>query len=191
MRNSKRTRTLQRRTIEDEIALFRDLDLKGLRTHWQNEFGRAAPEHLTRYLLFRILAYRIQADRLGDLDGETLKILARSAGQEDQPSGVSRGLAELDQRRFSPPPGTVLFREWDRKSHRVMVLQDGFAWNGKTFDSLSQVAFAITGTKWNAPASSACGIGDPNRMLETLNDFGINRKGSMCHLHAGLDRPRP
>ena len=151
MCNGKRTRSPQRRTIEDEIALLRDLDLKGLRIHWQNEFGRAAPEHLTRYLLFRILAYRIQADHLGDLDAETLKVLARAARQEDRPSAVSKGLAELDQRRFSSPPGTVLVREWDQKSHRVMVLQDGFAWNGSTFDSLSQVAFAITGTKWNSP----------------------------------------
>ena len=152
MRNSgKRTRSLQRQTIEEEIALLRALDLKGLRTHWQNEFGRAAPEHLTRYLLLGILAYRIQADRLGDLDAETRKVLARAIGQEDRPSAVSKGLAELDQRRFSPPPGTVLVREWDRKPHRVMVLPNGFAWNDKTFDSLSQVAFAITGTKWNGP----------------------------------------
>ena len=150
-KSGKRKRLLQRQTIEDEIALLRALDLKGLRTHWQNEFGRAAPEHLTRYLLLGILAYRIQADRLGDLDAETRKILARAAGQEDRPSAVSKGLTELDQRRFSPPPGTILVREWDQKSHRVIVLQDGFAWNGNTFDSLSQVAFAITGTKWNGP----------------------------------------
>ena len=147
----RRHEPLQLRTIEDEIVHLRDLDLKGLRTHWQNEFGRAAPEHLTRYLLLGILAYRIQADRLGDLDAETRKVLARAIGQEDRPSAVSKGLAELDQRRFSPPPGTVLVREWDRKPHRVMVLPDGFAWNDKTFDSLSQVAFAITGTKWNGP----------------------------------------
>ena len=57
----------------------------------------------------------------------------------------------LDQRRFAPPPGTVLVREWDRKSYRVIVMPDGYAWNGKSFDSLSQVAFAITGTKWNGP----------------------------------------
>ena len=57
----------------------------------------------------------------------------------------------LDQRRFAPPPGTVLVREWDRKSHRVLVMPDGFAWNGETFDSLSEIAFAITGTKWNGP----------------------------------------
>ena len=98
MRNSgKRTRSLQRQTIEEEIALLRALDLKRLRTHWQNEFGRAAPEHLTRYLLLGILAYRIQADRLGDLDAETRKVLARAIGQEDRPSAVSKGLAELDQ----------------------------------------------------------------------------------------------
>src|SRR5712672_1121339 len=48
-------------------------------------------------------------------------------------------------------PGTVLVREWDRQSQRVMVMADGFAWNGQTYDSLSKVAFAITGTKWNGP----------------------------------------
>jgi hypothetical protein len=143
--------TRQRQTIEDEIAHLRGLDLKGLGARWQNEFAQAAPEHLTRYLLFRILAYWIQADRFGDLDAETNKVLAQAARRNGRPSDVATGLAKLDQRRSAPPPGTVLVREWDRKSHRVTVLQDGFAWNGKTFDSLSQVALAITGTKWNGP----------------------------------------
>jgi hypothetical protein len=152
MRNfGKRTKPLQRRTIEGEIAHLRDLDLKRLRARWQNEFGRLAPEHLTRHLLFWIIAYRLQADRLGDLDAETLKVLKQAAGQEDPASAVSKNLAQLDQRRFAPPPGTVLVREWERTSHRVMVMPDGYAWNGKTFDSLSQVALAITGTKWNGP----------------------------------------
>jgi hypothetical protein len=151
MRKGTRRGTRQRQTIEDEIALLRDLDLKGLRARWQTEFARTAPEHLTQYFLFRILAYRIQADRLGDLDAETNKVLAQAARRNGRPSDVARGLAELDQRCSAPPPGTVLVREWDRKSHRVMVLQDGFAWNGKTFGSLSQVALAITGTKWNGP----------------------------------------
>ena len=80
-----------------------------------------------------------------------MKVLEEVARQKDRPSDVSRRLAELDRSCFAPPAGTVLVREWDRKSHRVMVMQNGFAWNGKTFDSLSQVAFAITGTKWNGP----------------------------------------
>src|SRR4030081_710221 len=48
-------------------------------------------------------------------------------------------------------PDGLLVREWDRRSQRVMVMADGFAWNGQTYDSLSKVAFAITGTKWNGP----------------------------------------
>jgi DUF2924 family protein len=148
---ARRHEPFQRRTIEDEIAHLRDLDLKRLRARWQTEFGRLAPENLTRHLLFRIIAYKVQADRLGDLDAKTLKVLKQAAGQEGRSPAVSRALAELDQRRFASPPGTVLVREWDQKSHRVMVMADGFAWNGNTFDSLSQVAFAITGTKWNGP----------------------------------------
>ena len=137
-------------SIEDEIARLRDLDLKGLRIRWQNAFGKPAPEHLTRHLLFRIIAYRLQADRFGDLDAETLRVLKQATGQEGPILAVSKTLARLDQRRFAPPPGTVLVREWDRKSHRVMVMSDGYAWNGKSFDR-PQVAFAITGTKWNGP----------------------------------------
>ena len=152
MRETGRHRRLSPKTsIEDEIAQLRDLDLKALPIRWRNAFGKPAPEHLTRYLLFRIIAYRLQADRLGDLDAETLKVLKEAAGQKGPASAVSKTLARPDQRRFSPPPGTVLVREWDRRSHRVMVMPDGYAWNGKSFDSLSQVAFAITGTKWSGP----------------------------------------
>jgi hypothetical protein len=64
--------------VEEEIAQLRYLDVKGLRVRWRNAFGKPAPEHLTRYLLFRIIAYRLQADRFGDLDAETVKVLARA-----------------------------------------------------------------------------------------------------------------
>ena len=60
-------------------------------------------------------------------------------------------LKSLDRKRTDLTPGTLLVREWDHKSHRVMVLADGFAWNGQSYDSLSKVAFAITGTRWNGP----------------------------------------
>lgn len=152
MHETGRRKTLSpKASIEEEIAQLRDLDLKALRVRWQNAFAKAPPEHLTRYLLFRFIAYRLQADRLGDLDAGTLKVLKQAAAQEGPGSAVSTNLARLDQRRFAPPPGTVLVREWDQRSHRVMVMPDGYAWNGKSFDSLSQVAFAITGTKWNGP----------------------------------------
>jgi hypothetical protein len=122
-----------------------------LRVFWLNEFGRSAPKHLNRYLLFRVLAYRVQALRLGDLDSDIRKSLERVSSKDRYSSIVSTQLTKVDQKRFAPPPGTVLVREWDRKSHQVIVLAGGYSWNGNTFDSLSQIAFAITGTKWNGP----------------------------------------
>jgi hypothetical protein len=150
-KGEKRAAPVGKISIEEEIAQLRDLDLSGLRLRWKNVFGKSAPALLNRYLLFRIIAYRLQAERSGDLDHETLKVLAKVGGKQGEASRLPTELTKLDQRRFVPPLGTVLVREWDRKSHRVMVVPEGFAWNGKTFDSLSKVAFAITGTKWNGP----------------------------------------
>jgi Protein of unknown function (DUF2924) len=59
-------------------------------------------------------------------------------------ASVRRPISELR-------PGTTLGREWNGQMQRVSVLSDGFVWNGKTYRSLSQVAFAITGTRWNGP----------------------------------------
>jgi hypothetical protein len=137
-------------SVEDEIAHLRGLELKGLRSRWQSVFQRAAPAHLARHLLFAIIAYRLQVDRFGDLDHETKQVLDRTVEKEAGPA-MSARLASFDQKGAELSPGTVLVREWDRRSQRVMVMADGFAWNGQTFDSLSKVAFAITGTKWNGP----------------------------------------
>jgi hypothetical protein len=137
-------------SVEDEIAHLRGLDLSGLRARWQSVFQKPAPPHLTRHLLFAVIAYRIQADRFGDLDHATRQVLDRTVAKEAVPA-MSARLASFDQKRTELKPGTVLVREWDRQSQRVMVMADGFAWNGRTYDSLSKVAFAITGTKWNGP----------------------------------------
>jgi Protein of unknown function (DUF2924) len=137
-------------SIGDEIAHLRGLDLKGLRSRWQSVFQRPSPDHLPRHLLFAIIAYRIQADCLGDLDHETKQVLDRTVSNETGAAASAR-LVSFDQKRTELLPGTVLVREWNRRSHRVMVMADGFAWNGQTYDSLSKVAFAITGTKWNGP----------------------------------------
>ncbi len=143
-------RTSTKTSIEDEIAHLRGLDLKGLRSRWQSMFGRPAPAHLTRHLLFAVIAYRLQADRFGDLDYETKQVLDRTIAKDTGPA-MSARLTSFDQKRTELTPGTVLVREWDRQSQRVMVMANGFAWNGQTYDSLSKVAFAITGTKWNGP----------------------------------------
>ena len=129
---------------------LRGLDLKGLRARWHSVLQRPAPDHLPRHLLFAIVVYRIQADRFGDLDHETRQLLDRTDPNETR-AEMSGRLLKFDQRGSELTPGTFLVREWDRRSQRVMVMSDGFAWNGQTYDSLSKVAFAITGTNWNGP----------------------------------------
>jgi hypothetical protein len=102
---------------------------------------------LPRHLLFRVLAYRLQADQLGDLDSESQRLLDGSGS----PEKAGQRAVDLGRRISDVRPGTVLGREWNGRMHRVAVLADGFAWNGKTYPSLSKVAFSITGTRWNGP----------------------------------------
>ena len=136
-----------REKLHIEIARLRGLDVGGLQARWHTVFRRRAPPHLPRHLLFRILAYRLQADHLGDLDADMRRLLDRSGPAAD----VGKAAADLNQRRTDLRPGTVLVREWDGQMYRVMVLADGFAWNDKIFPSLTKVAFAMTGTRWNGP----------------------------------------
>ena len=137
-------------SLEDEIAHLRDLDLKGLRARWKGIFRRQPPLHLPRHLLLAVLAYRLQADQLGDIAPDTVRLLKQIA-TAGTTIDAARLTSEFDRRRTELKPGTILMREWNDWPHRVMVADDGFVWNGKTYDSLSKIAAAITGTKWNGP----------------------------------------
>jgi Protein of unknown function (DUF2924) len=136
-------------SLTERIRDRSTLDLAGLRLQWRNRFGRNASAHLTKPLLSRILVYRLQADAYGDLDDELLRLL----------DSVRRRLArQRNDVAPEPPaftrrikPGSVLIREWSGRMHRVIALNEGFAWEGKTFRSLSEVARAITGVRWNGP----------------------------------------
>ena len=136
-----------RNSLDIEIARLRDLDVGELRARWQAVFGRRAPPHLPRHLLFRVLAYWLQADRLGDLDTESKRLLDGPGS----PENAAQCAVDLRRRAAHLRPGTVLGRELNGEMQRVAVLADGFAWNGKTYPSLSKVAFAITGTRWSGP----------------------------------------
>ena len=136
-----------RQQLEVEVTRLRDLDVGELRARWHTVHGRAAPPHLPRHLLFRILAYQLQADRRGELDGESQRLLDRSGSPEKAGQNAVNSVRRISDLR----PGTILGREWNGKMQRVAVLADGFAWDGKTYASLSQIAVAITGTRWNGP----------------------------------------
>jgi hypothetical protein len=138
-------------SVEDVIAGLADLDAKGLRLQWRNHLGGSPPAHLPRWLLLRVLAYQFQVAALGGPDKATLRVIR-------QPKGLTLGSAEsgpFETRIASTREGAdliagaLLVREWKGKLERVMVLEKGFAWSGKPYSSLSQIAKAMTGTAWN------------------------------------------
>lgn len=133
--------------LDAEIARLRDFGVGELRRRWHAVFGRPAAPHLPRHLLFRALAYRLQADRLGNLDAESKRLLDGSAS----PEAAGQAAVGSSRRAVQVRAGTIFAREWNGRIYRVAVLADGFAWNGTTYPSLSKVALAITGTRWNGP----------------------------------------
>lgn len=143
-------RQIKKMSLDAEIAQLRDLGVEALRARWKVITGKLAPAHVPRHLLFAMLAYRIQADALGDLDAQTLRLLKQVGAATNQKEIVPLA-SNFERRRQDLLPGTILTREWNGEVHRVMIAQDGFVWNGKTYRSLSQIAAVITGTKWNGP----------------------------------------
>jgi hypothetical protein len=135
--------------VDAEIARLRDLDLAGLRARWRTVFRRAASDHLPRHLLFRELAYRLQAERFGHLDKDTQRFLDRVASGAQAGSKIKT--VDGHPSRNGLQPGTILVREWNGVLQRVMVLDEHFAWNGTTYRSLTEVAVAMTGTRWSGP----------------------------------------
>jgi Protein of unknown function (DUF2924) len=103
-------------------------------------FGPVPPRGLTKDILGRMIAYRIQEEAFGGLDRETAKLLDRLA-KGHKPSEMNRRLK----------PGTVVVREYEGVRHTVTVAADGFLWREMTYSSLSTIAQLITGTKWNGP----------------------------------------
>ena len=124
--------------IAAEIARIRALALHVLRRGWRAEFGRPPPTGLSRDLLGRMIAWRLQERAFGGLDRVSLAFLDRLARQSGS-------------RRRQLKPGTVLVREYQGQRHTITVGREGFDWQGSTYPSLSAIARAITGTAWSGP----------------------------------------
>ena len=107
----------------------------------------ATPAHLPRWLLIRVLACRLQSDAFGGLDKSIRRILR--SGKEDGVGAPFDRRAPQTREGLGLKAGALLVREWNGRLERVMILEEGFAWNGQTFGSLSQIAKAMTGTTWN------------------------------------------
>lgn len=134
---------LNEAAVAGALATLADLDLEALRAELRRRHRAPPPAALKRDLLMRGIAHRIETDAAGDLDRMVATLLSELASAAD-PAAV---LARRRTRRIKP--GCELLREWNGTTHRVVVLKRGFAWNGEIYPSLSMVARAITGTRWN------------------------------------------
>ena len=124
--------------IEAEIAQLRSLARDALRRRWRAVFGRPPPAGLSKDLLGRMIAWRMQEQAFGGVDRESLTFLQGLARHGSSP-------------RRQLKPGTVLVRDYHGQRHTVTVAPDGFNWQGTTYASLSAIARAITGTAWSGP----------------------------------------
>jgi hypothetical protein len=135
----------QKNASREALSRLPKLDLRELREEWRFLYKTDASPHLSRELLIRAVAYRMQEVALGGLRPEPQRQL-RQIAQELKQTGEAA-------KRFRPQlkPGTRLMREWQGRTYEVVVLDDGFSWQGTQYRSLSAIARKITGTAWSGP----------------------------------------
>lgn len=122
--------------VDELVIEIEQLDLEGLRRFWGQRYG-APPPLRSVPILRMLLAWRVQAGALGGLDGQTRRTLGRKG--KVRAEGLDLGI------------GARLTRQWQGRTHEVLVEVGGFRWNGQTYRSLSAAATAIAGSKWNGP----------------------------------------
>lgn len=131
--------------LEAKLMAIETLDLPELRAEWRRLYRKPPPHRLSRDLLTRGIAYKIQEAVHGGLSKPTLRRLRILS---DQSASGAKGKLE---RQATFKTGTKLLREWNGTTHEVEVLSDGFEWRGQTYASLSKIAEAITGAHWSGP----------------------------------------
>jgi hypothetical protein len=131
--------------VEAELHRLVALPVAQLRIRYRELFRTDPPKAFGPDLLRRSIAQHIQEKAYGGLPAATRRLLEQLVKAA---AAKPRGRLELPRRI---KPGSELVRTWNRKTYRVVVLQTGFAYDGKTFDTLSEIATLITGTRWNGP----------------------------------------
>ena len=140
------SRVIQDATARREaLSRLPGLNLGELRQQWRTLYKAEASPHLSRELLVRAVAYRMQEVALGGLRPGRQRQLRQIAQQFKE-----TGAANMPSRP-ELKPGTRLVREWQGQTYEVLVLDDGFSWQGTHHRSLSAITRKITGTAWSGP----------------------------------------
>jgi hypothetical protein len=131
--------------ITTKVQVLPQLSKPELLALWQELFAKPAHPRLRRNLMIPVLAYRLQEQAYGGLKPSTRKRLQKLAGELEQKQSASR--PPVPQLRA----GTRLLRQWQGQMHEVVVVDGGFDYRGQRYDSLSEIARQITGTRWSGP----------------------------------------
>jgi hypothetical protein len=128
------------------LAALGTQDVGSLRATWQRLYRASPPDHISRDLLARAVAHRLQEVALGGLRPAAKRKLTAwsgslAAGVDQQPQAAAVRLK----------PGATLIRTWRGTTHNVQVCDDGFEHQGTRYASLSHIAQVITGTHWSGP----------------------------------------
>jgi hypothetical protein len=131
--------------LEAKLTALTVMDSDGLRREWRRLYRSHPPLHIRRDLLVLAIAWKLQERVYGGLTAAQKRRLAGIAEELRKNGDLSAGPA------IRLKPGLRLVREWRGETHDVLVLEDGFEWNGKRRRSLSAIAREITGTRWSGP----------------------------------------
>ena len=130
--------------LSSRIAALNELTTRQLRDEWRRLY-RGQPPRLSRDLLIRTIAYRVQEFAYGGLSKATQRKLDALTKELEAKGSI---VITPDS---SVRPGMRLIREWRGRAHTVVATEDGFEYAGKTFPSLTKIAYAITGAHWSGP----------------------------------------
>lgn len=155
--------------LRDRFATLGQLDSGHLRAEWRRLYRAQAPR-LSRDLLIRGVAHRLQELALGGMSKATLRKLAAFARELE----ANGRLAPAS--RSQVRPGARLVREWRGRTHAVAVVKDGFEYNGKVYASLTRIAQTITGAHWSGPRFF--GLIDRKEPSDPLDDAGDHDAGT-------------
>ena len=162
--------------LSDRLAVLAGLSLGDLRLEWRRLY-RAEPPRMSRDIMIRAIAYRLQEIAHGGLSKVTQRRLMTLSNQLETAG------------RITPPsgprikPGSRLVREWHGRTHTVCVTDDGFEFQGKTYRSLTKIARDITGAQWSGPRffglpkMSATAGAMPDKILNGAETISENSNG--------------
>ncbi|MGN6358141.1 MAG: DUF2924 domain-containing protein [Novosphingobium sp.] len=145
--------------LNAQLAAIEAMSSRERKAEWQRRTGTIAPPAFGAGLLARALAHELQVRAFGSLAKADQRRLAR-AGTLGKTEPIGEGLK----------PGTWLSRTWHGEVHQVVVLENGFEYQGHRFRSLSEIANRITGTRWSGPRFF--GLNSPR-----LGKLGISTDG--------------